>query len=88
MTRSLTIDYDDNLLLALGMTPEEFSKEARTLIAVKLLEMGRLSTGAAADLANLPKPLFLTKLGACGVATFNMSEDELQRDVASARRHL
>ena len=88
MTRSSTIDYDDNLLLALGMTPDEFSKEAKTLIAVNLLEMGRLSTGAAANLANLPKPLFLTKLGACGVATFNMSEDELQRDVASARRHL
>ena len=88
MTRSLTIDYDDNLLLALGMTPDEFNKEARTLIAVKLLEMGRLSTGAAANLANLPKPLFLTKLGAYGVATFDLSEDELQRDVASARRHL
>ena len=88
MTRSLTIDYGDEVLLALGMTPDEFSKEARTLIAVKLCEMGRLSTGAAAELANLPKPLFLTKLAAYGVDTFDMSEDELQGDVASARRHL
>ena len=36
MTRSLTIDYGDDVLLALGMTPDEFDKEARTLIAVKL----------------------------------------------------
>ncbi len=87
MTRSLTIDYGDEVLLALGMTPDEFSEEARTLIAVKLCEMGRLSTGAAAELANLPKPLFLTKLATYGIDTFDMSENELQGDVASARRH-
>lgn len=88
MTRSLTIDYGDEVLLALGMTPDEFSKEARTLIAVKLCEMGRLSTGAAADLARLPKPLFLTRLAAYDVDTFDILEDELRSDVASARRHL
>ena len=88
MTRSLTIDYGDEVLRALGMTPDEFREEASTLIAVKLYEMGRLSTGAAAGLANLPKPLFLTRLAAYGIDTFDMSEDELQRDVASARRHL
>ena len=56
MTRSLTIDYGDDVLLALGLTPEEFCEEAKFLIAVKLYEMGRLSTGAAAELANVPKP--------------------------------
>lgn len=88
MRRSLTIDYGDEVLLALGMTPDEFNKEARILIAVKLYEMGRLSTGAAAELANLPKPLFLTRLAAYDIDTFNISEDELRGDVASARRHL
>ena len=88
MTRSLTIDYGDDVLLALGMTPDEFSREARILIAVKLHEMGRLSTGAAAGLANVPKPLFLKKLAAYGIDTFDMSEDELQHDLANARRHL
>ena len=27
MTRSLTINYDDDVLLALGMTPDEFSRD-------------------------------------------------------------
>ena len=88
MTRYLTIEYDDEVLLALGMTPDEFAKEARTLVAVKLYEMGRLSTGAAAELANLSKPLFLNRLAAYNVDTFNISEDELRSDVASARRRL
>ena len=88
MTKSPTIDYGENVLSALGMTHDEFSKEAKTLIAVKLLEMGRLSTGAAAELANLPKPLFLVKLADCGVNTFEMSEDELRKDVENARRYM
>ena len=88
MKRSLTIDYGDEVLLALGMSPEQFCVEAKTLIAVKLYEMGRLSTGAAAELADVPKPLFLTKLADYGVDTFDMPEEELRRDLASARRHL
>ena len=88
MIRSLTIDYGDDVLLALGLTPEEFREEAKLLIAVKLYEMGRLSTGAAAALADLPKPLFLTKLADYGVDTFDLSAEELQRDLSGARRHL
>ena len=88
MTKSLTIDYSENILSALGMTHDEFSKEAKMLIAVKLLEMGRLSTGAAAELANLPKPLFLVKLADYGANSFKISEDELRRDVENARRNL
>ena len=88
MTRSLTIDYGDDVLLALGLTSEEFREEAKILIAVKLYEMGRLSTGAAAELADVPKPLFLTKLAGYGVDTFDLSGEEIQRDVASARRHV
>ena len=84
MTRSLTINYGDDVLLALGLTPEEFHEEAKLLIAVKLCELGRLSTGAAAELAGLPKPLFLTKLADYGVDTFDLSAEELQRDLAGA----
>ena len=87
-TRSLTIDYADEILPTLSMNPDEFSEDAKTLVAVKLHKLGRLSTGAAAELANLPKPLFLTRLAAYDIDTFDMSEDELRSDVASARRHL
>ena len=88
MTRSLTIDYRDDVLLALGLTPEEFREEAKILIAVKLYEMGRLSTGAAAEFANVPKSLFLNSLSDYGVDTFDLSGEELQRDLDGARRHL
>ena len=47
MQRTLTVDYGDNVLLALGLSEDEFSEEAKSLLAVKLYELGRLSSGAA-----------------------------------------
>ena len=88
MKRTLTIEYGDDVLLALGYSPRQFSEEARNLVAVKLYELGRLSSGAAAKLANIPKPLFLMKLSDYGVDTFHQTEEDLHRDLASARRHL
>ena len=87
MKRTLTIEYGDDVLLALGLSPEQFSEEAKLLVAVKLYELGRLSSGAAAGLAGIPKPLFLTKLADYGVDTFQLTEEELRRDLASACRH-
>ena len=88
MIRSLTIDYGDEVLLALGLSPEQFRQETRILIAVKLYEMGRLSTGAAAQFAGVPKPLFLMKLADYGVDTFDLSDEKLRPDMTNARRHL
>ena len=83
MNRTLTIDYSDEVLLALGCSPEQFNEEAKLLVAVKLYELGRLSSGAAAKLAGIPKPLFLADYG---VDTFHLTEENLQQDLA--RRHL
>jgi predicted HTH domain antitoxin len=87
MKRTMTFDYGEDILLARGLSPEQFSEEARLLVAIKLYEMGRLSSGAAARLAGIPKPLFLTKLPDYGVDTFHLDEDEVKQDLDSARRH-
>lgn len=87
MTRTMIIEYGDEVLLTLGVSPEQFNEEAKLLMAVKLYELGRLSSGAAARLAGIPKPLFLTKLVGYGVDTFQLSEEELRQDLTSARRH-
>ena len=88
MQRTLTIDYSDEVLLALGCSPEQLNEEAELLVAVKLYELGRLSSGAAAKLAGIPKSLFLTKLADYGVDTFQLTGEDFQQDLASARRHL
>ena len=69
------------------MSAEQFSEEAKMLVAMKLYEMGRLSSGAAAEFAGIPKPLFLTKLADYGIGSFKLTADELDQELADARRH-
>ena len=70
------------------MFTEQFSEEAKLPIAVKLYELGRLSSGMAAKLAGIPKQLFLMKLADYGVDAFQLTKEDLQQDLATARRHL
>jgi predicted HTH domain antitoxin len=68
--------------LPLKVPNEAMGKELLFAAAVKLYELGRLSSGAAADLAGVPKPLFLSKLSDYGVCTFDLKKEELQREMA------
>jgi len=59
----LTIKYSDDILLSLKESKEEFEEEARYLLALKLYELGKISSGRAAKLAGLTRVKFLMKLG-------------------------
>jgi predicted HTH domain antitoxin len=83
---ALTIPYSEDLLLSLKETPEEFAAEARLLLAVKLYELGKLSTGKAAELAGMPRVEFLFALDRFGLSPLGVDPGELELDLAHARR--
>ena len=83
-TNVLTIPYPAELLLSLKETPAEFEAESRLLLAVKLYEMGRISTGMAARLAGMERVPFMFVLGRFGLSPIGVSPDELEADFANA----
>lgn len=86
MSKTLTVEYPDTLPDSLHMTQSEFEREAKLSMAVKLFETGKLSSGQAAQLAGIPRVHFLYELGRFGVSAIQLTPEELEEDVASARR--
>ena len=80
----ITLTVPDETLMALKGDSESVAAELRLAAAVKLYELGRLSSGAAATLAGIPRTLLLTKLADYGVPTFRLTKDELRRDFEHA----
>ena len=80
----LTIQYSDDLLLSLKKSPHEFEAEARLLLAVKLYEMDRVSSGVAAQLAGMSRVEFMLELARFGLSPMGQEPSELAEDLANA----
>ncbi|HEY3357776.1 MAG TPA: UPF0175 family protein [Polyangia bacterium] len=77
---TLSIEIPDSVLLASGQSREEFLGEAKFLLAAKLFELGRLSSGKAAELCSMPRAEFILKVGRMGIAVADLDDEELQRE--------
>jgi predicted HTH domain antitoxin len=78
--RSLTIEIPEDVLLATGQSREEFLREAKLLLAVKLFELGRLSSGKAAQLCGIGRVDFLLTVGRMGIPVADLDEEEMKRE--------
>jgi hypothetical protein len=61
--KQLVLTYPDDLAQAVQLTPEELAVQVRLMAALKMFELGKLSSGKAAELAGLSRAEFLEASG-------------------------
>ena len=66
----------------IALPPGRF--RASKVLAVKLYEMGKLSSGRAAELAGISRISFLQSLAQFGAPIFDLTREELKRDLQNA----
>jgi predicted HTH domain antitoxin len=80
---TINIELPESLLLSTGQSQEEFVREAKFLLALKLFELGRLSSGRAAELSGMNRVDFLLLAGRSGVPVADLDDAEREREFSA-----
>jgi len=80
----ISIEVSEKVLISLKETADTLFRELQILAAVKLFELGKLSSGRAAQLAGMSRVEFLMILGRYQVSPFLMTSEQLEQDVNNA----
>jgi predicted HTH domain antitoxin len=81
---AVRLEIPEETLISLKTDAESFGRDLKMLGAIKLFELGKLSSGRAAQLAGMTRVEFLLALRHFKVSPFQTTEDELRQDVLNA----
>jgi predicted HTH domain antitoxin len=81
----IEIEDPESIAAALNLSPDSFQKEAGIALGAKLYEMGRLSSGQAAQLAGISRKDFLFTCHKLGAATVEWDNEEIESEFSVER---
>jgi predicted HTH domain antitoxin len=85
MDTLITIDFPESLAQFLKLNQTEFAREIKILSIIKLYELGKISSGKAAQLLKISRTDFLLLLGKYNVSYFSRDlEDSIESDLLNA----
>ncbi len=82
MSVQVMIEMPEEVFSVLRTNQQEFAREMKLSALMKWLEMGKISQSKAAFLAGLSREEFLMELYRFGISPFQITEAELEQEVA------
>jgi predicted HTH domain antitoxin len=80
-TEELKIKYPAGFEFAVHMTKEEMEQHIRLMAALKMFELGKISSGKAAELAGMSRVEFFETCGRYHVSIFNYPPEEIEEEI-------
>ena len=82
MEEVLTIKIPGEIRQMLNRTPEEMSRDMRLYTALMLFRTSKLSSGAAAEMAGMPRVMFLDLCAEYDIPVSQVTTDDLRQELA------
>ena len=82
MEEVLTVHIPGEIRQMLNRTPDELSRDMRLYTALMLFRTGKLSSGAAAEMAGVPRIMFLDLCAEYDIPVSQVTANDLRRELA------
>lgn len=82
MVDTLEIQLPGDVRQMLNRTPEELARDVRLYAALMFFRSGKLSSGAAADMAGVPRLMFLDLCADYDIPVSQITVEDLRRELA------
>ncbi len=84
MDEMVTLRIPGEIQRMLNRTTEEMGRDLRLYAALMLFRLGKLSSGAAAELAGVPRVMFLDLCAEYDISVSQITPDELAQELSDA----
>jgi predicted HTH domain antitoxin len=84
MQEILTVPIPGEIRQMLNRTTEELARDMRLYAALMLFQLGKLSSGAAAEMAGVPRVMFLDLCAEYDIPISQIGGDDLRRELVGA----
>lgn len=85
MQKAIHVKYPESLASSLKLNTKDFEREMKMNSLVKLYELGKISSGTAAEVLGISRIEFLDQLAKYKVSIFGFSSlDEVNEDIGNA----